>query len=297
VLVPADLALGAFDVTIEGGVPAPRYVHGTTTDSTWRNAQRDLAGPWAELETGGVILMVPSADIRDLEAPSVPMAFWQDAMDVAADLAGMPRDRSRAERFLVDRQISAGWMHSGYPVMAHLASSGEVIDIDQLESGDVWGPFHEFGHNHQWNDTVLPGTTETTCNLWSVYMNEAVAGVSRDETHPAITPAARATRLDEWRRDPDFSRWSVWVALETYLQLQEAFGWDLFFDVFGEYRDLPAGERPSGDNERIQQWVVRTSRAAGRDLTDFYAAWAFPLDAATRAAVADLPDWTDHPMR
>ncbi len=24
-----------------------------------------------------------------------------------------------AERFLVDAQISAGWMHSGYPVMAY----------------------------------------------------------------------------------------------------------------------------------------------------------------------------------
>ena len=297
VLVPAGLDLGTFDATIAGAVAAPRYLHGTTTDMMWRNTQRTLAGPWAELETDGVVLMVPSADIRELDAPSEPMAFWQDAMAAAADLAGMPRDRDRDERFLVDRQISNGWMHSGYPVMAHLVSSSEVIDIDQLESGDVWGPFHEFGHNHQWDDTVLPGTIETTCNLWSVYLNEEVAGVSRDATHPAISPASRASRIADWRSDPDFERWSVWMALETYLQLQEAFGWDLLIDVFTEYRELDDADRPAGNHERIQQWVIRTSNAAGRDLTDFYDAWSFPMDDATRAAVAGLPDWADHPMR
>jgi hypothetical protein len=43
---------------------------------------------------------------------------------------------TRAERFLVDRQISAGWMHSGYPVMAHLESTGEVMTrVDRIAGG------------------------------------------------------------------------------------------------------------------------------------------------------------------
>lgn len=39
-------------------------------------------------------------------------------MDSAADLASLPtRSRPRAERVVLDVQISAGWLHSGYPIM------------------------------------------------------------------------------------------------------------------------------------------------------------------------------------
>ena len=65
-------------------------------------------------------------------------------------------DGGALERFVVDRQISAGWMHSGYPVMAHLASSEEVLSLTSLQANGAWGPFHELGHNHQvddWGDT------------------------------------------------------------------------------------------------------------------------------------------------
>jgi len=162
----------------------------------------------------------------------------------------------------------------------------------------MWGPFHEFGHNHQWNDWILPGTTETTCNLWSVYLSEEVAGIPRALAHPAITVASRASTVAAWRRAPSFADWSVWTALETYLQLQERFGWELFTTVFTRYRNMTAAERPADDdNARIQTWVIESSRAAGYNLINFYEAWAFPIDAATRAAVAGLPEWLDHPMR
>lgn len=61
---------------------------------------------------------------------------------------------SRRERVVNDMQPSAGYMHSGYPIVTHLdccqKDHGECIfDIDKLMKNGNWGMFHEIGHNMQ----------------------------------------------------------------------------------------------------------------------------------------------------
>ena len=284
--------LGPIDVTIDGAVEAPRFEPGVS-GADWADGGD---APWAEFDTGPIIISVPTEGARAIDDVSALAAFWVDVMDAANALTGLDGPRERPERFLVDRQISAGWMHSGYPIMAHLESTGEVTTAASLTTVGAWGPFHELGHNYQWSDWVLPGTVETSCNFWSVYISENVSGVDRGDAHEAISASARERRVAEWQANPDFANWSVWVALETFLQLQEEFGWELLTDLFEEYRTLSTLERPATDEARIQQWVIRSSRATGRDLTPFYDAWSFPIADATREAVGDLPPWDDHPM-
>ncbi len=285
-------SLGEFEVGIDGAVRAAQY-NAEQSPEGWPD---ETGAPWAEFPAGDIIFSLPLSGAQGMDDVVGLSVFWSDVMDAAAELSGFESDRERPERIVLDRQISAGWMHSGYPVMGHLESTREVSTLSDLTTIGAWGPFHELGHNHQWIDWVLPGTVETSCNLWSVYISEEVAGVSRDVAHDAIAPAARASRIADWQANPDFANWSVWVALETYLQLQEEFGWELLTTLFQEYRALPEVERPTDDDQRIQEWVIRSSRAAEMDLTDFYNAWAFPISDATRTAVGDLPMWTDHPM-
>lgn len=57
------------------------------------------------------------------------------------------RDRPRAERIVLDCDISAGWMHSGYPIMAY--TDPEVASQLNLPNWigrtNAWGFFHELG--------------------------------------------------------------------------------------------------------------------------------------------------------
>jgi len=76
-----------------------------------------------------------------------------------------------------------------------------------------------------------------------------------------------------------------------YVQLQEAFGWDAYKRVFAEYRDLPAAERPKTDDEKRDQWLVRFSRAVGKNLGPFFEAWRVPTSERARASIANLPAW------
>jgi len=284
-------------VVVTGGTPMRHYVHGRTDPATWQADRGTSAAPWAELETDRVTHLVPTDALDAADDPVALAETWNTLLDAQAALSGLPVGRARAERFVFDRQISAGWMHSGYPIMAHLPSVPEAVDLALIRRDGIWGPLHELGHNHQWIDWVLPGTTEGNVNLFSVYASEEVLGIDRGRAHPALDPAEREARIVEFlaggRR---FEDWSVWTALETYLQLEERFGWAPFTALFVEYRGLADPERPADEAAAVQAWVVRSSRAFGFDLTDFYGAWGFPLTAETRDAVGDLPAWLDHPM-
>ena len=76
--------------------------------------------------------------------------------------------------------LHPGYMHCGYPVMAHRESAGALVNAARNEHKDLWGSIHELGHNQQRGCWEFPShTTECTCNLWSVYVHEEVLGIDR----------------------------------------------------------------------------------------------------------------------
>ncbi|CAN0578242.1 unnamed protein product, partial [Laminaria digitata] len=207
--------LGLIDVEIEGAIDMPYYELGVTDSAGWA-ASRQAEAPWAELVSRSLVMTVPRQAAVALDDPQALLQFWDSVLDADAALSGFASDRPRRERFVFDRQISAGWMHSGYPIMAHLASVPEALDLELLNREGSWGLFHELGHNHQWRDWVLPGTTEANVNLFSVYAMETVVARDRSLAHSALSPVNRSMRIDSYLASgPDFARWSVWTALET----------------------------------------------------------------------------------
>ena len=293
---PRDLSVPAFRVTITNAVPAPYYVLGKTDSATWNDSVRRLPAPWAELQTDKVILTLPSDAVRHLDDPRALMEFWDGIMDRYTELLGLPPERRRIERFVSDLQISAGYMHSGYPLMTMLDITTTMVDKQRIAENrhhGVWGLFHEIGHNHQNRDWTFEGTTEVTVNLFSLYVMEKVCGLTTGG-HPAVTEQARQRAIKRYfEGGRDFQQWKSdpFLALAMYIQLQQAFGWKPFTKVFAEYRGLSDQERPRTDNEKRDQWLTRFSRAVGRDLGPFFQAWGVPTSDEARAAIADLPDW------
>ncbi|MCB9683205.1 MAG: hypothetical protein H6733_17195 [Alphaproteobacteria bacterium] len=296
--VPAGTALGTLPVVGGNVVLAPTFRKGTSTNATWVGSERGRPAPWGELVGDRVVLTLPSDVLATIGDAQGLVDYWDAVLDAEADLAAIDRDRVRKERLVVDRQISAGWMHSGYPIMAHLASASDWVDLAALQTSGDWGAFHELGHNHQWRDWLLPGTTEATCNLWSTYVMETLVGLPPRTGHPALAPADRAARIADYLAGgADFwADWSVWTALETHLQLQEAFGWTLFEDLNALYLADAPGAVANTDQARIDTFVRRTSQLAGVDLGPFYTAWGLPVSAAVLTEISALPVWADDPM-
>ncbi len=295
VTIPRDCAHGTVPVTIEGAVEAPFYVLGQTSLEDWRDRMRHLPAPRAELAGRKVILTLPSGNIRDLDDPEALMLLWDRVADLQAELAAYPTtDRDRPLRYCADVQISAGWMHAGYPMMVPLQTAGRLVDAENLRTEGEWGFWHEMGHMHQAREWTFEGTGEVTVNLFTLYVFEQLCGKDPSCSHESLTGDRRLEEVRQYFADgAPFERWKSkpFLALYMYLQLQQAFGWDAFRAVFAEYRDLPEDERPKTDDEERDQWLVRLSRQVGRNLGPFFEAWGVPTSDEARASIAGLPVW------
>jgi len=296
--VPDSCDLGIISLTIHNAVEAPYYARGKTDLRDWRATIRYRPAPWAEIQGNNLILTLPASVVRDLDDPEAVMKFWDDVLDADADLATIPRQRSRPERICADVQISAGYMHSGYPIMTHLDAADMMVNARKImadrRGGAGWGFFHELGHNHQSPDWTFSGTGEVTVNLFTLYVCETVCGTPAHQTREQLTPRWMLEQTRKHLADgADFEKWkaSPFLGLIMYVQLKDAFGWEAYKTVFAEYRNLPDDERPKNDDEKRDQWLVRFSRAVGKNLGPFFQAWGIPTSDQARDSISDLPIW------
>uniref|UniRef100_A0A2I2ZXR0 Peptidase M60 domain-containing protein n=1 Tax=Gorilla gorilla gorilla TaxID=9595 RepID=A0A2I2ZXR0_GORGO len=297
VIVPKGSQLGPVSVTIRGAVPAPYYKLGKTSLEEWKRQMQENLAPWGELATDNIILTVPTTNLQALKDPEPVLRLWDEMMQAVARLAAEPFPFCRPERIVADVQISAGWMHSGYPIMCHLESVKEIINEMDMRSRGVWGPIHELGHNQQRHGWEFPPhTTEATCNLWSVYVHETVLGIPRAQAHEALSPPERERRIKaHLGKGAPLCDWNVWTALETYLQLQEAFGWEPFTQLFAEYQTL--SHFPKDNTGRMNLWVKKFSEKVKKNLVPFFEAWGWPIQKEVADSLASLPEWQENPMQ
>lgn len=297
--VPEGLQPGSAQVLVRGAYEAPLFVRGKTSLEEWQKSIRLRPAPWAEIGSSKIFLSVPSSCVRTLDDPEALMAFWDRVSDAMRDLAGRPHERARPERFAADVQISAGYMHSGYPIMTHADAGPWMVDLAHLQKGD-WGLYHELGHNHQEGPWTFGGTGEVTNNVFVLYVLDKVCGVDAPAVHEAVGAGPKLL-AEHVAQGASFERWcsDPFLALYMYRQLVEGFGWDVYKRVLASYRDPALGPAPKNDEEARDQWLTRYSHAAGRNLSDFFRAWGVPVGDAACAALAGLPGWmpADFPTR
>ncbi len=275
-------------LTFGNVVRSARYVHGKTTLAQWQEQLKHQA-PWVEIGSEKVIFSVPLTDARKVEDPVALMNLWDKSLDLYSELDGRPLP-DRPERIVCDRQISAGYMHSGYPIMTWMDHSIELsLSVKKLTTEGTWGHWHELGHNHQKGEWTFNGTGEVTCNFYSLYLMEKIAGKGlwdRIGSEKAKVEAylAKGGDFEQWKREP-------FLALYMYGQLIDAFGWDSLKKYLRSYEGPNAGAMPRNDLEKRDQFMTRYSRVIGKNLGPFFEGWAVPTSQGARDSLRDLPVW------
>ena len=237
-------------VEIVGAVEAPFFELGKTTKAEWEN-RRLAPAPWGELVGENMVLSVPSGLLRKLEHPENLMRVWDKVVETGDWLAALPRRRT-PERIVADAEISAGWMHSGYPIMCYLESAPEMVSLRHLLTEGNWGFYHELGHNRQSGLWTYSGYTEVTCNLFSLICMERISGQKVGGGHGELAPLAAELALD-----PKAHAGSAFHLLAQYYHPIAAFGWEPLQATFAEL-----GRRK--DIRKADGLVSRTNNREGR---------------------------------
>ncbi|CAH7469385.1 TRPM8 channel-associated factor 3 [Phodopus roborovskii] len=297
IIVPHNYNHQGVSVTISGAVSAPYFRMGMTTQKEWENVTKYSEAPWGELATDNIILTIPTDHLKFLQDPRPLLQLWEEIVQAVARLAATPFPFQRPERVVLDKQISFGYLHSGYPIMGHISIAEGITDDMVMRSHGIWGVTHELGHNQQkgrWN--FPPHTTEALCNLWSVYVHEAILNIHRDRVHPSLKPELRKQRIrNHLSKGAPLSNWVVWTALETYLQLQEGFGWEPFMHIFADYQAL--SNFPKDNESKMNVWVRKFSEIVQKNLAPFFEAWGWPVHSDVAESLASLPEWQENPMK
>lgn len=293
-------------ITISGAIRAPYFVLGKTTNEEWNETVKNYPAPWAEFAGDHVIHTLPSDVVREIEDPETLMNNWDDFVRQYDQLVGLKDDAplphrtpGRPHRYTADTQISAGYMHAGYPMMVPIKPAARhIVDFDRVKDlHDGWGYWHEMGHEYQqvawfWNDIV-----EVSVNIYSLYIQDYYGAPSRlfetDKDGRNYYDIAFEFLKDE-NPDKNFNEIGLFERLVMIRQLQIGYGWEFFTNLHIAYRELPEEELPAEDDEqaKIDLFVVMCSKVSGDSLINFYKTWGMPFtdEAVERVAALDLPE-------
>lgn len=300
--------LGDQQLTFTGSVEAPYFVLGETTDADWINSIRDNPAPFAEFVSPNLSFSLPSNQIRNLDNPTELMTLWNDVVAFQDWVGGFETTRTGPDRFNIDVQISVGYLHAGYPIQGPTSTGPGIVNHTAITSRGNWGYFHELGHEMQrhpelgWgynNPWTFNGDTEVTVNIFAAAALELAApdtGTSGwgYSAHADATMAKAVTTVSDASK-PNFDQKDPYP---FYFQLADGpWGWQAYRDVLSTYVDQQLhdpGALPNGNTDEKDQWLIRWSRATGRDMTEYMVdQWGLEVTQAAKDTVAamNLPGW------
>jgi len=300
---PARPLPNDFEISVEGVVQAPHYVLGTTSKEQWTKL-REAPAPWAELQSRHVGLVLPAETIRSLADPKPLLDLWDRVMDSQNELGSLRRDFVPTQWIVPDRQISAGYMHAGNPIMTGLDAAPFFASAEKpladKPGGITWGILHEIGHNRQRDAWTPSGLGEVTNNLFALYVYDKLLG-KPSSGHPGLLKGQkRADALRKYQATgPNFETFQAdpFLALAFFMEMQEAFGWQPFVDHFAAIEKLKRGSAPRTGEARWDAWLTGLSKSTGKNLTPHFEAWGIPVSSAAKDAVGSLPKWPSNPVK
>lgn len=313
-LVPQTEGSLTTNVSISGAVRAPSFRAGRDTDATWVSTIRNYGAPWGEMEGYRAVMTLPASVLRTTSQPTKNVQKW-DAMVAlydkfsgkAATYPAPHRSNPWAWRYVPDIQISAGYMHSGYPIMTFLdVPPNWVKDASALPYLGGWGEWHELGHNNQLGEITWSGNGEVTVNLHSLNVQTNNGTPERLVTDKVYNKAW--TYLAKSSRDY-VAESDVFTKLVFFWQFQLAYKNKAFWpNVSRAYREIAAGTMAdsrlkglptSTDADKMNTFAIVASVRAGNNLVPHFDAWGVPLTDQTRSTIAgfNLPAPTAAPWK
>lgn len=284
-----------FKVQISGATPAPLFILGATTPEQWTVQLENAKAPWGEIRMPRLVLTMPLEQLKACPDVQKVAEFLQKNMALQDWIMGWDTKPDRLHhpmRFVVDRQISAGAGHSGYPAMGTTDWTNPVASGSIVNSGS-WGLWHELGHNHQSPPFTMEGQTEVSVNIFSMVCEVMGTGKNYESCWGGgmgpygMTPELKKyfSGTQTYREAPNKVQLFFWVELMYHL------GFDAFRQVALQFHDKPYDNGKLSDEEKWEWVMAAFSKVTGKNMGPFFEIWRMPVSVHARARMNKLPVW------
>ena len=279
------------EFSIEGGTEAISFNSEKHSLEDWNRMLKNSDAEWGIIGNSNIKIVTTERALKKLKDPVKLAKFWETAWKNSQELL-QEKKRNYAQYIVCDTQISGGYMHSGNPIMTWMDQEEIVLGLDgKLFTEGSWGHFHEIGHNMQRGEWTFEGTTEVTTNIFTLYNMEKMIKIApidnqilKEHRIKYKSYLKKGGDFEEWKKDP-------FIALMTYLKLQEKFGWNAYKSVFAQYNSLPDAQKPRNNQDKIDTWVRIFSKTVKMNLFPYFRKWAWPVSDKVNSELKTLPEW------
>ena len=308
-----EIGLDAFpnpiEINVSGCVLTPWFRYGVTTDEEWKTI-RNYPGIISVIESGNIIMQVPSNQLRWSSRPTEAMALLRSCAAVMNRAARPQRDYPMSRPNGRLWYPCCWWFDTFVPNGAACADRGGffscypndwfggAFNVDGMITGGAWGAWHEMGHHHQflW---AFGQSGEVSNNALVVLAYSYLTELSAYR----VEGANGAIEYNPWQNKPDFLHMYAAITtgsdapLRMYIMLMYCFGRKLQEDLISAhqsnkyYHKDTYGWRGS--------WLLTASKLIGLDMRK-HIAWhgfsASPDDDFSQSAADMLDEWKLKPF-
>ena len=292
------------------------------TNEDWQTMQSDgLVWAKAFNMKGELIVMnMPGADCKQYTPNNMKelVEIWNSIVQREDDLMGFrAAKRDKCNNVLNATAVDHGYMYAttggtyyNYNTLA------DVLNYDKMKwgNGTLWGPAHEFGHNHQQLFNTA-GMTEISVNMYSnMVMFTSGRVTSRSENcsytdvdgkkYDGVCESAVSTYADRFANKKKWFEYGTWGTTQMYYKLYLMFHasglddqfWHNCLDYLRKNRLEGQGTANCQGQNDYLLFAKACSFAAKQDLSSFFEAWGHFYD-VNGSVIGDYSNTTMYTTR
>ena len=292
------------------------------TNEDWQKMQSDGL-VWAKafnMKGELVVMNMPGADCKRYTPVHMKelIEIWNSIVQREDDLMGFRASKKdKCNNVLNATAVDHGYMYATTGgTYYNYNTLGDVLNYDKMKwgNGTLWGPAHEFGHNHQQLFNTA-GMTEISVNMYSnMVMFTSGRVTSRSENcsytdvdgkkYDGVCESAVATYADRFANKKKWFEYGTWGTTQMYYKLYLMFHatglddqfWHKCLDYLRLHRLEGQGTANCQGQKDYLLFAMACSYAAKQDLSSFFEAWGHFYD-VNGSVIGDYSNTTMYTTR
>ena len=292
------------------------------TNEDWKTMKADgLVWAKAFNMKGDLIVMhMPSADCKTYCPNNMKelVEAWNSIVKREDDLMGFRAGKKeKCNNVLNATAVDHGYMYATTGgTYYNYNTLSDILNYEKVKRGDgtLWGPAHEFGHNHQQLFNTA-GMTEISVNMYSnMIMFTSGRVTSRSENcsytdvdgkqYDGVCESAVATYADRFASKKKWFEYGTWGTTQMYYKLYMMFHstglddqfWNKCLDYLRRNRLEGRGTTNCRGDKDYLLFAKACCVAANQDLSSFFEAWGHFYD-VTGSVIGDYSNTTMYTTR